>query len=377
MNILWKVGVLSMRVASVRLRTLLPALSLARSGFKVTVSDRSENEDALHNIDALIINKSFRDEDIGLARAARQRGIPVVYDLCDYVYALDYGDGSGREGGQVTDMLQHCSAFVTTGPALGEAIVAASGFDGQVYYIPDSEEPKSDVETLTAYWIEPGASTAVAGLTFSSAALLTPEKHIFPKSDLRLAADAIFKRDGWLRPDRKTVFWFGTPGKAGSNTGLYALRMVKDAVEKVGRDIPLQMLVVSSSRKLFRDYSRDYAVPCVFRPWTLMSMYDHFARADVTVIPNPKDSFSIVKSANRAIFSLSCETPVIADPVPSLDEFAGCTQQDGWERGLRAYLSDPQKAASDVAEAKRIIAGSYSLNAIRDRWIEALETVAK
>lgn len=376
MNVIWKVSNLSLRVASVRLRTLLPALALARLGYHVTVSDAVPCEEELRQADAIIINKGFHSEDLALARTAGRLGIPVIFDLCDNVFSRDYGDGSGREASQVQSILKHCSALTSTGKPLAATIIQNCDFEGSVTTIPDSEERLSEVSFLIDFWNDPSTRNIVPGLKIKPVRGFEAEHFIFSESRARRFYNIAFKGDGSLRNNRKTVLWFGTPGRSGGRTGLYSLRMVKDALETVNRDIPLQLLVVTSSRKLFREFTGDFAVPRIYRPWSLLSMYDVFKLADVTVLPNPQDEFSFGKSANRAIFSLAENTPVVASSVPSLEDFKDYIVQDQWEAGLRTYLENADRAWADVSGAQRVISQKYSLETIRDKWSTLLQAVA-
>ncbi|GGB41485.1 hypothetical protein GCM10011316_11790 [Roseibium aquae] len=373
MRVLWIVSSLSMKVASVRLRTLLPALSLAKAGHELLVCEGLPQDDQIARADIVVINKCFGDAYATFARTCAGRGIPVLYDLCDNVFAPDYGDGSGKAAQSVREILVHCTALITTGPLLADAIVRHTGFDGSVHCIPDSEEPRFAIDELLRAWEQGQGVLAEGRLTLRPAQPFEMERQIFPEHRARTLFNAVFRKDGWLRRDRRTVLWFGTPGRMDSKTGLYALRLMKDALAAVNAEIPLQLLVVSSSRKLFRHHTQDYPVPCVFRPWSLLSMYGHFQSADVTMIPNPQDAFSIVKSANRTIFSLSEGTPVIADPVPALSDFEDCTHQGDWAEGLRAYLGQPGLAKQHIERARKVIANRYSLASICEDWRRALE----
>lgn len=377
-NIVWKVADLKLRFASTRIRTLLPAMALARAGYRVTVTDTGVDDDSLTQADVVIINKSFGDADLALAEAAKRHGIPVIFDLCDNVFSPNYGDRSGKEAARTRAILESCTAITTTGSELSEAIREHSGFNKQIAIVPDGEEPLNEIRALrTKLSGADNGEGSLAYLSLRSRHQLTAERHIEPDGAIRSGFRTLFKKDKWLKKELRTVLWFGAPGRQGDLNGIYSIRSVKDALEAVNRDIPLQLLVVSGSRQLFHACTDDFAIHRVYRPWSLMGMYDVFKNADVTIVPNPKDEFSIVKSANRTLFSLAQNTPVVADLVPSLEEFKGCTILDNWEDGLRVYLGDSDLVSKDLKTAQSVIAQHYSMDRIRDRWIKVLHSVTR
>ena len=81
----WKVAKLSLNVASVRYRALLPVLALQEAGKNCHVF---ADYDAcnLDGLSLLVIVKGLIPNDLELARKAHERGIPLVLDLCDCIF---------------------------------------------------------------------------------------------------------------------------------------------------------------------------------------------------------------------------------------------------------------------------------------------------
>jgi glycosyltransferase involved in cell wall biosynthesis len=88
----------------------------------------------------------------------------------------------------------------------------------------------------------------------------------------------------------------------------------------------------------------------------------------VVVLPNSRDEFSIVKSANRAALALHAGTPVVATRIPSLDPFEHCVTFDDFAGGVAAYLGDQALAAGHVAIGRELLERAYSPRAIATAW---------
>ena len=366
-RILWKVSGPRLGWASVRIRTLLPALALARAGCHVTVTDSRPSDAHLSACDIVVINKSFTEDDVATAEAARARGISVVFDLCDNIFAPNYGSGLGREAQVFAEIARLCQLITTTGSAMTAILEREVPSTLPIRVVPDGVETLEDIKRLISI-LRSGHAPDLPTLRLVLKDVACRERHIDKPARLRLWFDAIAKGDGWLSRNRKTVLWFGAPGRTGDKNGLASLRLAKPYLEAVNADVPIQLLTVSCSRKLFHAYTADFGIPSVYRDWSLLGIYDWLAAADLAIIPNAKDAASIVKSANRAVLSLANGNPVVADAVPAMAEFADCTVLDDWDAGLRRYLTDDAARAADLAAARVKIERDYSLDAIGNRW---------
>jgi hypothetical protein len=117
--ILWRVASLDAGIASIRYRGVLPATYLARLGYR---SGFATGKDALpsRHLHAVVFVKAFSEADLACARAARQRGVPVILDLCDNIFVPGY-----RPTEASTEVLEEMAALssvivVTTSPLATE-----------------------------------------------------------------------------------------------------------------------------------------------------------------------------------------------------------------------------------------------------------------
>lgn len=356
-KIIWKVGKLSIGVASVRIRAMAPAFLLRRRGRRVIVTDRRPSIDEVREADAVVIGKSFSADDVWLCNAAKRVGTPLIIDLCDDL-------GAARRRDELDCFLaqaRQAVRIVTTGDPLREAIARYGVPDEKIEIIPDTAESKSLLQDLVREF---------------EAAHMGQKARIFGAGPFRRWRDALTGRERPLLPDARLVAWFGNAGRPGDGVGLESLRVAAPALEALHATTPLQLLVITRGYSAFRRATHGFGIPCVYREWSLYGTMELLKQADVVILPNPANDVARVKSANRCMLALSCGVPVVASPIPALAEFADCIALDGWESGLRRYLSDDQRAWLDVAKGRKRIAETYSPERTVERWSALLDSVA-
>lgn len=173
----------------------------------------------------------------------------------------------------------------------------------------------------------------------------------------------------------KTIIWFGNHGAAYGNFGMLNLLDIVEPLIKVSKEINFRLLVVSNNYKKYCKYIQPLPFATDYIEWDLFSIYKNISQSDVVIIPNSQCAFSICKSANRAILSLSLGTPVVATKTPALADLEECMIFDDWEKGLKTYLSDEELVNSDMKKAQSIISSNYSGEAVANRWLNLIEQV--
>ena len=174
-----------------------------------------------------------------------------------------------------------------------------------------------------------------------------------------------------------TILWFGNHGAKYGSFGMEGILDAAPAIEKLSREIPLRLVVVSNSLSKYQRYIQPLPFKTSYLRWHPKAIYPYIRASDVTIIPNSQSAYSICKSANRAVLSLSQGTPVVASSTPALDLFNGCVALDNWEQGLRQYLLQPLLAEQHVAQAKQAIAQNLSGEKIAQQWLDLLETISQ
>lgn len=109
--------------------------------------------------------------------------------------------------------------------------------------------------------------------------------------------------------------------------------------------------------------------------WELFNSNTYIQSGDVTIIPNNRSAFSICKSANRAVLSLSLGVPVVANKIPAFEPFSDCMLFDDWQQGIKTYLTNPDLARAHVSKAQEIIRDQFGDDVIAQKWDEAIKSI--
>lgn len=170
------------------------------------------------------------------------------------------------------------------------------------------------------------------------------------------------------RPPRRTLIWFGNYGASYSKFGMAELVALSSALVEVSCRWEIEVLVVSNSYSQYQKVIRPLPFSTRYIEWSLDAAYFCLSLADVALVPNALDAFSVCKSANRTILALSAGVPVVATRTPALQPFESCVIFDDWVRGIETYLVDHELVARHLKKAAAIIGEEYSGPRIADLW---------
>ena len=415
------------------------AKPLARKGIAQTIVGSIDPVTLTPETTAIIFVKSFRDQDVETCRQTHYLGVPIILDLCDNIFIAEYAtDSDYVPAKNFRKMARYADAIVTTGDALKvqiEAAVAPLNIAATVIVIPDPSEQLTDIDDvfrstriqrLWSLQVRPAQRRVRAAIgktiwlvrTLVSLAKRSIEKRLGIAQNTDCEADLLSQQralaaitfglsyrwqSDWqpaIAPkmpvkskmsvqttpliqqkwpeassETKTILWFGNHGAKYGSFGMESILDVAAAVKKLSCEIPLRLVVVSNSRDKYQHYVDPLPFDTDYLRWHPRAIYNYIRASDVTIIPNSQSIYSICKSANRAVLSLSQGTPVVASRTPALDLFTDCIVLDDWEAGLRQYLLKPEIGAQHVEVAQRTIAQHLSGEKIAQQWLDLLETV--
>lgn len=401
--IAWKVLALRMDMASVRYRSVYPALALRQMGYRSIFLQEGDRVFGYSKLAAFVFVKSFSRKDLELASTLHHKHIPIILDLCDDVFVDGYV--SDPENGAFACFRQLCdlaAALVTPTAELANRLALMARADLPIVVIPDQLETESLAQQLSRLPIREYRDRVVPRQLAWLPDVVAPicvramRQAMVP---VRILRDGLRKQTSSAAPDRvavaqelsapryakrhfygaaaeKQVVWFGNQGAPHSDFGLSNLREIIPHLQEVDRRIPLKLLVVSNSKERFDKLFGDVGLRTSYKDWGLHSIFDDVRNSDVCILPNPRDRFSITKSANRAVLALSLGVPVVATSIPSMREVEGCVIFDDWIGGLSTYLSDPERSHRDVDAARSVIARRFSAAAIGRSWKSLLDAAA-
>ena len=387
--VVWRLLLDDADIASVRYRCLIPVRHLRSLGVESRLSwGRFHPLAGRERPAAIVFVKSFRDEDVGIARRAAAAGVPVLLDVCDNVFSADYG-GSAADG--LTRIASLATAVVTTGPALAQ--VLRDRLAPPVHEVVDALETPGDVrfgERLL--WRERarngrGGGAKVLARTGAEAAWrelprLRRGAAPAPGTLARIIAPARgarpLTRRGYASAapaaDLPQVIWYGNTGSVRPRFGIVNLADIAPQLQAAARRTPFRLLVVSGDRDAYRRAIEPLDLPTSFVPWHRRTIAAHIRASAVALVPNSRDDFSICKSANRAVGALHAGVPVVATRTPALGPFQDSVWFDDFEAGISGYLAGGERARTDVARARTLVEASYSGAAVARAWSDVLST---
>ncbi|PTU00052.1 hypothetical protein DBR45_24720, partial [Pseudomonas sp. HMWF031] len=418
------VASLSLDMASVRYRALLPLLALEKEGFICSLFTPQGSVD-LEGLDALVIVKAFSMESLALAQRARALDIPVIIDLCDNVFVPGYGKSLAAAPGELLiAMAQFATAIVTTTEPLADVVKAhAPGI--AVHVIPDGLASEiatqqgsqliSDARALEKARTPSLLRRRLSRLSdeFKDSGVIYTVKRLLMKLVQRIrkkrgrdgsvatvkAILAVFWRPLWNRVARlrksavtagplqtvapvaavdssKTMYllWFGNHGADYADFGMLDLLPIQDALEAIALEYPVELVVISNNSAKYERKIKPMAIASRYVEWSINAVEDWMAVSRVVLIPNSCDPFSICKSANRTVHALTRGIPVVATATPGLASLAGSIVTDDFLHGLRRYLSNPENGRQDIAVARELIEQHFSSPVIGSLWQEVLQS---
>lgn len=424
MTIGWKTSSLNSAIASLRYRALFPLLALEDLGFKNKICTRVTRS-FLVDLDVLVIVKSFTLDDYWLAQEASRLGVPVVFDLCDNIFIEEYGRGQYRSPADIFLLISSvASAITVTTQPLADVVKAKVGDTVPVYIIPDGIENdmllsriekslflpkmyryisiplimatvfsarcrdyygqfKNDGFELTIRrLLEKIGQLSYKALKFCyrmkaklfarsvNESLVTKLPSVEKTNEIALPQRAVAK-------DAKKILWFGNHGAAHAKFGMLDLLLIQNELESIANELSVELIVVSNNIEKYNKHILPMAIPSRYIEWSAESMEQHFADADVVVIPSTKDSFSICKSANRTVLAITNGVPVVATLTPALEDLRGAVIFDDFDNGIRQYLTDKVFAKSQVETGKAIIDQLYGQESIGNIWLKVIKSIVE
>lgn len=417
MQIGWKVQSLTTDIASVRYRALLPMLALESADVQNRLFS-SGLELNLDGLDVLVIVKSFTPNDLFLAQHAASRGIRVVIDLCDNIFVGQYGKSAGKTSpAQIFDAIaiQADAIVVTTEPLA--TVIRQRVPHVLVSVIPDSIETQAihkdmqkqlrDAQLLANKYawrvLERKLGNLLVRLREEGLGLAV---HLSWRLINRGRKALRTRAKGWLgRPvgptktnvtsalnttnaqplvrepvpveavtrHAKTILWFGNHGAPHARFGMLDLLEFREALETVAKSFDVELIVISNHRAKYEEHIRPLQIPSRYFEWTSQLVDQWLDKADVVVVPNTLDEFSICKSANRSVMAVSRGAPVVATPTPALNPLAPHIHTGDTLAGLSRYLGDRQAGRRDARAAYALAQDAFGQKTIARAWQAVFE----
>lgn len=327
----------STAIASARYRALLPAEHLREAGWPCELF--APERAASYSV--VVFQKVYDDATVREVERLKARGVKTVFDLCDNLFYYDLDDlaAAARRAEQLKRMIGAVDAVTVSTPTLAEVVRETTGRD-DAHVIDDAVE--------------------------------APRLNAFARSYYRLRNGIDAKRGRELR-----VVWYGIAGRTRPRFGMVDLEKVLPALSALNKETPVTLTVISNSEEMFREYTRGADFPVRYHEWGRRSFPYLFEPHDVCVLPVSPNPLTLCKTSNRLLLSLMLGVAVVADRVPSYEEFAPFVRFADWEENLRAYAADEDLRRRNVRDAQDYIRANYNKERTVRQWSTLFEKVLR
>lgn len=180
-----------------------------------------------------------------------------------------------------------------------------------------------------------------------------------------------------LAPERvRRVVWFGNHGSGYADGGMSDLASVRTQLETAHGRWPLHLTVVSNSRRTFSQVTAGWKIPTTYIPWQAENFSRVLALHGTCIIPIRSNPFTSCKTNNRVATALLHGLSVVADSIPSYEEFSSYITLGNWEGGLENALRGSEKNICQCTDGANYVRTQFSLEKITQEWKMAMESLA-
>lgn len=378
--------------------------------------DETEVLKELDSLDALIVVKRIDVSVVYMVSESFRRRKAVYFDVCDDFLAPGYKARPGPwQLALFGSIAPYLSGIITTGPAMVDRIQEyLDGYSTKsvpIHILKDIAETQETVRSVTEYFrnssaakvkqpppkpgkapprplppapqaqsqppqpeARPSAAAKLKSFFFPSG----KQKEKQPSTSavaVKAAPVEAVAASGPTRKKvaRKKILWFGNYGSNHGTFGIVSLLNAVPALRAVQKDIPLELVVVSNNRTVFDAVIGQLDVPSSYLEWSVEAMAEAMGQADVALLTNGDDRFSMVKSSNRALQALASGVPVVASSNGAMAELSDFVVLDDFEAGLRRYLGDAgeENSRHDLLKYEAV-AAEYSAPVVAAKWRDIL-----
>ena len=329
----------NLKVASsrIRARNILRHFEKNKLSPKIEIYDEKKRDEYF----LVIFYKMFDSPHHELAQELKNEGKKVCFDLCDnYFYNPHNLELYEKYQSKIKKMISTADVVTLSSQALRDAILQeVPQAQNKIHIIEDAFENKIDIKVnfikKISYWYKLRKYKASC------------------RNDIRL-------------------IWFGNSFTQNAECGMSDLLKVKDLIESYATKFPIHLTIISNSKGVYNNMIKGWEVKTSYFKWKPTTFLQILKYQDAAIIPITQNPFTICKTNNRVIQSLVCGVDVIADSIPSYQEFSQCCFLDDWENGLKAVIAAKQDNSAKqerLAKAREIIFSKYSVEIIAKKWI--------
>lgn len=295
-------------IASYRMRCLLITQELRKKGYKVKIS----NEPCKANV--LVLSKRYDQKIVEKALDLKAKyGVKIVIDICDNHFFSSH----------ISESLRQRSKNLRFAIESADRVIVSSNYLAGVV---KQESILREDPIVIGDVIENPYFPSWTG------------KLKCPLDQIRLKKlEAILTK---RHPQKlKRVIWFGNSGSDYAKGGMEDVASIRSTLEAMSKKYGISLTVVSNSRKRFQEVFDGWSVPVYYIPWSKNTISKILTIHGISIIPARKNPFTMAKSENRVTTSLAHGLNVVADSLPSYQEFSDVIGLDDWNDELEKALN--------------------------------------
>ncbi len=320
--------------ASFRYRALLPCKYLKQEGWSCEIFQYKN----LEKYKIVVFQKLYDEKTIELVKILKSKGVITVFDLCDnhFYYRLDDPLALAERSERLQKMIDLVDIISVSTPELKKLIYSKT--DKIPVVIDDAIE--------------------------------IPQINLLGESYFKLKN--IFRK---AQNNSLNLVWYGTAGTENPPYGMIDLARILPSLEKVNQEIPIRLTVISNSETSLKHYIPSSKIPIKYYRWQLATFPYIFSQSDVCIIPVNLNNLTRYKTNNRLVLSLLLDVPVVADKIPSYEEFSDFVLFFDWEKNLQKYAHNSMLRQQHIKEGKEYILSKYNRNRVVSQWSSLFQTL--
>lgn len=332
-KIAWK-SLGGIKSASFRYRALLPCKYLKQEGWSSELFKYKNIE----NYQIVVFQKLYDEESFNLAKILKSKGVITVFDLCDnhFFYRLEDRTALTQRSEKLQRMLDLVDVVSVSTPELQKVI--------------ESKTNKTPIVIDDA--IEP------------------PKMNVLVKKYFEIKKTLTRTHNDYLN-----IIWYGNAGTENPPYGMIDLVKVLPCLERLNQKIPVKLSVISNSIKSFQQYTASTKIPLKYYHWHLSTFPYILSQHDVCIIPVSLNHLTRCKTNNRLLLSLLLGVPVVADKIPSYEEFSEFVLFSDWEKNIHQYAINLMLRQQHIKQGQEYILSKYNRSRVVDQWSSLFQTL--
>lgn len=316
-------------------------------------TDFSKFEEALHDLDVIVIVKRMDRLVVQLVALAETRGIPVFLDICDDLMNERYAKNADGINLLYFKGISSSLAGVLVPSAEMADQIERYVRDGGAAWLPIHVVP----DIAETYEIYRATEEFVTGKRLPALSAVPP---VLPKTD------------------RRRIIWFGNFGASYSNFGIFSLKPYLKDLREVAKSVPLELIVVSNNKAVYDALVENCMFPTAYVPWSAEAVYKLLETADLAILTSSNDIFGTLKSSNRVLQSLAVGVPVLAPKGSAVAEFDAVIPAGRTSDLLQQMLGPTRSRFVEprLAAAKQILS-RYTPEVLGEAWARLVRSAVE